>query len=79
MGLCKQCVPVKLDAETVTRINEDVKRFAPFCEGRSTMARVLIQIAYSQIDSGKVDWTVRGIQRALNLAAPSRKRCAGAK
>jgi hypothetical protein len=79
MGLCKQNTPVRLDAETIARIDEDVKRFAPFCEGRSAMIRLLVRIAHSQIDSGKVEWTTRGIQRALKLAAPSRKRSSGGK
>lgn len=70
MGLTKQNVPVRLDAKTIERIDEDVRRFAPFCEGRSAMARLLIHLAHSQIDSGEINWTISGIQRALKLTAP---------
>ena len=73
MGEWKQNVPVRLDAKTIARIDGDVRRFAPFCQGRGAMVRILIQLAHSQIDSGNVNWTISGIQRALKLTSPGGK------
>jgi hypothetical protein len=74
MGECLKAIPVKLDEKTVARIDEDVENFAPFCKGRSTMVRLLVQIAHRQIDSGKVNWTMRGIQQALGIYRRRHKR-----
>ena len=65
MGITLKAVPVRLDEETVARIDEDVRRFAPFCEGRSSMVRALVYVAYGQVDRGKVKLTLTGIQRAI--------------
>ena len=67
MGVQLKNVPVKLDEETISRIDEDVRRFAPFCSGRSSMLRALVYVAYGQIDAGKVKLTLTGIQRAIAL------------
>ena len=65
MGVWLKNVPVKLDEKTVQRMDQDVQRFSPFCTGRSQLGRLLIHLAYAQIDNGEVDWTLSGIQRAL--------------
>lgn len=63
-------VPVKLDAKIVSRLDDDVTRFLPFCTGRSAVIRVLIEVAYKQIDAGIVDWTPEGLQRVLGVQGP---------
>ena len=57
---------IKLDVPTIQRIDQDVQRFAPFCEGRSTVARVLIQLAYAAIDAGILQWDLESVQRVLS-------------
>lgn len=67
MGEWLSQVPVKLDARMVARLDEDVTRFLPFCQGRSAMIRVLLEVAYNQIDNGSVDWTLEGLQKVLGV------------
>jgi hypothetical protein len=66
MGEWKIQVPMKLAPRTVDRMDEDVERFAPFCEGRSTIGRVLIEYAYQAIDEGILKWDFESINRVLS-------------
>lgn len=70
LGEWKQQVPIKLDVDTIRRIDQDVQRFAPFCEGRSTVARVLIQFAYAAIDAGILKWDLQSVQDVLSNSRP---------
>lgn len=70
MGEWKVQVPVKLDRKTVDRLDEYVQQFSPFCEGRSAIARVLIEYALSSIDSGTLSFDLVSIQRVLRLSNP---------
>lgn len=62
MGEWKIQVPLKLDAEIVERMDRDVQRFAPFCEGRSAIGRELIRYAYDLIDEGIIEWSLEAVQ-----------------
>jgi len=63
VGEWKIQVPMKLDPEIVERMDRDVQRFAPFCEGRSAVGRELIRYAYDLIDQGIIEWNLEAVQR----------------
>lgn len=66
VGEWKVQVPVKLDAATVAEIDKHVAAFAPFCEGRSALIRVLVEVALGAINDGTLTWDLETIQRFLN-------------
>jgi len=65
MGIEKMNVTAKLEAEVVSRIDGLVERFRPFCEGRSSMMRILLKVAIAGIDAGKIPNTMSGLQNYL--------------
>ena len=65
-------VAVKVDARTVARLDDLVKQFAPFCEGESSIVRVLVEYALASIDSGTLPFDLVTLQRVLsNSRIPS--------
>jgi hypothetical protein len=68
MGEWKIQIPMRLAAVTVGRMDKDVQRFRPFCEGRSAIGRVLIEYAYAAIDAGILRWDLEWIQASLDEA-----------
>lgn len=67
MGEWMVQVPTKLRSLTIDRIDADVQRFAPFCEGRSAIVRLLIDVAYAAVDRGMVPWDLAGVQGVLGI------------
>lgn len=63
--MSKVQIPVKLDAKTITRIDRHVAQFAPFCESRSALVRVLLEHAIAAIDAGTLRFDLEEIQRVL--------------
>lgn len=68
MGEWKIQVAVKFESSTVERFDRDIQRFAPFCEGRSAIARVLVDVAYAAIDAGIIPWSLESIQEILSVS-----------
>lgn len=66
MGEWKIQVPAKFDSSTVERMDREIARFAPFCEGRSTMVRILVEYALAAIDDGILQWDLKSIQQVLS-------------
>lgn len=66
VGEWKQNIGVKLDAATLARIDELVESFYPFCEGRSALIRVLVEVALTSIDSGTIKFDLKAIQDLLS-------------
>lgn len=66
MGEWKQQVPVKLDVAAVARIDEFVEQFSPFCEGRSALVRVLVEVSLAAIDNGTLRFDLASIQEVLS-------------
>src|SRR5579859_1228124 len=65
MGEWKVQVPVKVEGWTAERMDRDVERF-PFCEGRSSIARKLIELAYAAIDAGIIEFEPGTLQEVLS-------------
>lgn len=71
MGEWKLQVPVKLDPATVEQIDKHVAAFSPFCEGRSALVRVLVEVALGAITDGTLRFDLPSIQQVLSKARKS--------
>lgn len=68
MGVTRVAVTAKLDVETIVSIDELVEQFSPLVEGRSTIVRLLIEVALAAMDSGVIPFTLEGLGPFLQKA-----------
>ena len=73
MGETRANVGAKLDASTVAKIDRLAEQFAPFIEGRSHAIRILLEMAFTAMDSGILPSTPQGIHDFLQAARLRKK------
>lgn len=66
MSEVMQPIAVKLDAATLVRLDDLAEKFYPFCEGRSALIRILLQVALASIDNGSLRFDLESIQALLS-------------
>jgi hypothetical protein len=65
MGETKIAIASKVSMDTAKKLDELVEEFAPFVEGRSSLIRVLLEVAVCGIDTGRIPNTLDGLQEYL--------------
>ena len=63
MGECLIQVPIKVPLWLAQRLDSDVERFAPFCEGRSAVGREALIQFYLLVDAGIIEWNSEAVNR----------------
>jgi hypothetical protein len=66
-------VSIKLDAQTLQAVDGQVEKYYPFCEGRSSFLRVVIQIAMQAVADGRLPFELEDIQRELSQPRAPRR------
>jgi hypothetical protein len=65
VGETRVAVTVKLDAQTLVRLDALVARFSPFCEGRSSMLRIIVETICAAIDNGNMAFDMESVKNLL--------------
>lgn len=63
MGETRIGVAGKVDARTIASLDALVERFQPFCDGRSSMIRILLETVTLAIDNGTLEFDLDSVKR----------------